>query len=382
MPAALLSAITPLVVKLQLGDLRRTGQVVGRLSSIGTLGGITATLATGFVLVAALPTSVIMLGLAGLLGVAGFALGGLPGRRTGPGLPGPARTGPCWRSLGAGRRGPAAVAPDPVRRRDRLPLRPVEADPERPTGRTLLLNSAQHSYVDLADPTHLEFAYTQWIGAVADAGRRPGRWTRCTSAAAASPCRATWPRPGPAPTTVVLEIDGGLVDLDRPELRRADRARAAASDRRRPVLLGRQPAASGDLVIGDAFGHLVVPVAPRHPRAGRRRPPGAAPGRGLRAQRHRLSAGAVHPGRARHHRSRVRSRGAGRPAAALPGEHGVNFVIFASDAPLRLDRLAPPSPPSQRHLPLLSGADLSDFVGDALVLTDDYAPVDQLLATA
>ena len=31
-PAALLSAVTPLVVKLQLGDLRRTGQVVGRLS--------------------------------------------------------------------------------------------------------------------------------------------------------------------------------------------------------------------------------------------------------------------------------------------------------------------------------------------------------------
>ena len=45
---------------------------------------------------------------------------------------------------------------------------PVEADPDRPAGRTLLLNSAHHSYVDLADPTHLEFAYTQWIGAAAD----------------------------------------------------------------------------------------------------------------------------------------------------------------------------------------------------------------------
>ena len=55
-PAALLSAITPLVVKLQLRDVGRTGRVVGKLSSIGTIGGITATLGTGFILVAALPT--------------------------------------------------------------------------------------------------------------------------------------------------------------------------------------------------------------------------------------------------------------------------------------------------------------------------------------
>src|SRR3954470_24789841 len=48
LPAFLLAGITPLVVKLQLGDLRRTGEVVGRLSSVGTLGAITATLATGF----------------------------------------------------------------------------------------------------------------------------------------------------------------------------------------------------------------------------------------------------------------------------------------------------------------------------------------------
>ncbi|MBX6356724.1 MAG: fused MFS/spermidine synthase, partial [Micromonosporaceae bacterium] len=73
-PAALLSTIPPLVVKLQLGDLAQTGRVVGRLSSIGTLGAITATLGTGFVLVAALPSSVIMFGLAGLLGAGGLGL--------------------------------------------------------------------------------------------------------------------------------------------------------------------------------------------------------------------------------------------------------------------------------------------------------------------
>jgi hypothetical protein len=29
---------------------------------------------------------------------------------------------------------------------------------------------------------------------------------------------------------------------------------------------------------------------------------------------------------------------------------------------------------------VLSGAELTDYVGDARVLTDDFAPVDQLLA--
>ena len=75
LPAFLLASITPLTVKLQLGDLRRTGEVVGRLSSFGTLGAITATLGTGFVFVAAMPSSWIVLTLAGALALAGFGLG-------------------------------------------------------------------------------------------------------------------------------------------------------------------------------------------------------------------------------------------------------------------------------------------------------------------
>jgi len=43
-----------------------------------------------------------------------------------------------------------------------------QVDPARPDGRLLLLNSAQHSYVDLSDPEHLEFAYAKWMGAFVD----------------------------------------------------------------------------------------------------------------------------------------------------------------------------------------------------------------------
>ena len=75
LPAFILSAVTPMVVKLQLGDLRKTGQVVGRLSSFGTLGAITATLGTGFIFVAAMPSSWIILTLAAMLAIAGVGLG-------------------------------------------------------------------------------------------------------------------------------------------------------------------------------------------------------------------------------------------------------------------------------------------------------------------
>ncbi len=50
-PAAVLSAVTPAVAKLQLRDLGSTGSVVGRLSAWATAGGLVGTFATGFVIV-------------------------------------------------------------------------------------------------------------------------------------------------------------------------------------------------------------------------------------------------------------------------------------------------------------------------------------------
>jgi spermidine synthase len=42
----------------------------------------------------------------------------------------------------------------------------VERDPDRPSGRLLIQNGMEASYVDLADPTHLEFEYMRWIRSV------------------------------------------------------------------------------------------------------------------------------------------------------------------------------------------------------------------------
>ncbi|HET8680555.1 MAG TPA: fused MFS/spermidine synthase, partial [Micromonosporaceae bacterium] len=400
-PCALLSTVPPLVVKLQLGDLGQTGRVVGRLSSIGTLGAITATLGTGFVLVAALPSSVIVLTLAALLGAAGLALGWHL-RRSGP--PGPARrAGPPGRTravvavAGLAGAGLVAVAPNPCDVETAYHCARVVADPVRPTGRLLVLNSARHSYVDLADPRHLEFEYVQWIGALADVLAPPAQPLAALHLGGGGftlPRYLAATRPGGS--NVVLELDGELVELDRAELGLRDfpGLRVEVGDAR--VGLAGEAAGAYDLAVGDAFGHLVVPwhLATRELASEVRRvlrPAGCyalnvidyPPGRFVRAEV--ATVAAVFPYVALL-----------APESAVNGGTGANFVILGSAAPLPLaalrDRLAARAAdarasgePAQRAEPeqpvrVLAGAELAAFAGAARVLTDDHAPVDQLLA--
>ena len=61
-PAALvLSLVPPGVVKLRLRTLDETGETVGRLSALGTLGALAGTFLTGFVLLSAFATSTLLL---------------------------------------------------------------------------------------------------------------------------------------------------------------------------------------------------------------------------------------------------------------------------------------------------------------------------------
>jgi hypothetical protein len=59
---------------------------------------------------------------------------------------------------------------------------------------------------------------------------------------------------------------------------------------------------------------------------------------------------------------------------------GGNLVVVASDAPLPLDRIGPQLRGLESPYGMLgTEQEVSSFVGDAPLLTDDYAPVDQLL---
>jgi MFS family permease len=383
-PAALLSAITPLVVKLQLADVNHTGRVVGKLSSVGTLGAITATLVTGFVLVAALPTSVILLSLSAVLALAAVGLGihlrraeRAAGEAAPPALAGNAVVTIALLGVAGGLF--TTLAPTPCDVETAYHCAKIETDPQRPTGRLLLLNSARHSYVDLADPRHLEFRYTQWMGAFADtyAPAGPLSALHIGGGGFTMPRYLSATRPGTV--NRVLELDGELVQLDREQLdvRPGPDLAIEVGDAR--IGLGRQPTAGYDLVVGDAFGHLVVPwhltTVELISDVRRVLRPGGAyalnvidypPSRFVRAEVATIA-------RVFRHVALVG------PAEAIAGERGSNFVILASDSPLPLTELsaalaALPEPPV-----LLSGDELTEFTGGARALTDDFAPVDQLL---
>jgi spermidine synthase len=379
LPAFLLSTINPMVVKLQLGDLDRTGSVVGRLSSVGTLGAITATLLTGFILVAAMPTSWIVQTLAVLLALCGLGLGWWLRRDgAGPRLPVKPRTRAMVLVIGLVGAGLGAASPDPCDVETAYHCARVVPDPVVPGGRTLVLNSANHSYVDLRNPEHLKFAYVQWIGAVADVLKPAGAPVDALHLGGGGftlpgYLRAT--RPGSRQQ--VIELDGGLVALDKRKLGlvTGPDLRVRVGDAR--VGLAAQPTGAYDLVVGDAFGYLVVPwhLATREMAADIARVlrPGGIytqnvidypPDRFIRAEV--ATVAAVFP-----YVALIA------PPRALAGEAGANFVIVASKSPLPLAaigaglaRLAEP--------PTLQPD--ASFAGGARVLTDDYAPVDQLLA--
>lgn len=382
LPALVLSTIAPMVVKLQLADLRQAGSVVGRLSSIGTLGAITATLVTGFVFVAAMPSSAIVLSLAVLLAVSGFVLAWWLRRDgTRPDLPGSPRLRASLAVVGLVGAGLGATAPTPCDVETAYHCASVTEDPEREGGRTLILNSARHSYVDLNDPTYLEFEYVQWIGAVADVLKPAGTPIDALHLGGGgftvpSYLRAT--RPGS--DQLVLELDGGLVDLDERSLglKTGPDLRVRVGDAR--VGLAERPDASYDLVVGDAFGHLAVPwhLATREMAADVARALRSdgiyaqnvidyPPNRFIRAETATVAAAFPHVALIA-------------PPEALAGERGSNFVILASKAPLPLDAVRPALSKLKDPVTLLTGTELTDFIDDSPVLTDDYAPVDQLLA--
>lgn len=377
LPAGLLSAIPPMIVKLRLVTLAETGTVVGRLSGIGTLGAIAATFGTGFVLIAAVPTSVILFGLGGLLVV----IGGVLTVRF--------RT---WRAtvgllvaLVAGTALDAAV-PTPCDVETAYHCAQVVADENRPTGRLLRLDTLRHSYVDLDDPTYLEFGYVKAMASVLDVFKPTGTPVRALHIGGGG---LTVPRYLEATRTgsesLVYEIDGGVVDLvvDQTGLELGHGIDVEVEDGR--LGIEAQQGAEWDVVVGDAFGGMAVPWHLATTEAvegihGALATGGiyvvnlidASPAAFVKAEMATIAASFDHV-------AVIAS-----PAAlAADGSAGANFVVLASDRPLPIEEVRDRLATRDRSLDVLADPGLvADFVGDAQVLTDDYAPVDQLLGVS
>ncbi|SNR91058.1 hypothetical protein SAMN04488107_0584 [Geodermatophilus saharensis] len=375
-PAALLSAVPPMVVKLQLASLAETGSVVGKLSGIGTLGGIAATFGTGFLLVAVFPSSGILVG-TGLVTVAAGVAVWLLLRRS-PG--GAGRLPTALLLLAVAGSLLAAVAPTPCEAETSYHCARVVADPERETGRVLLLDTLRHSYVDLADPTYLEFEYVRAIAAVTDVIAPPGE---PLSALHLGGGGLTVPRyladVRPGTTSRVLEVDPGVVAIDREQLglETSEDLQVRVGDAR--VGLTAEPAGERDLVVGDAFGGLSVPWQLTTVEA-------------LELVDRALTGDGVYVANLIDHpplgfvRAELATMRRVWPhvlllarAPVLAGEDGGNLVAVGAHRPLDEAALADALHAQDSQWRVASGAEVAAFAGDARVLTDDAAPVDQLL---
>ena len=371
-PATVLSAVPPMVVKVQLDSLHETGRTVGRLSAVSTVGALVGVFATGFVLLAAFPTPPIVVALGCLLVAAGGALWvWLP--RAGSGSPTGAMLGAVVLAA------VGLTVGTPCEHETAYFCAAVVADAERVGGRLLVLDTLRHSYVDLDDPTHLEFAYTRNAVDVVDTVFGDGGRLDAVHIGGGGftlPGYLAADRPGT--TSVVLELDPELVDLARAELglRTGADLRVRTGDAR--LALTRMADDSADLVIGDAFGGLAVPwhltteeVVDEVDRVLR---PGGIyvlnmidhpPLAFARAEAATLDAV-------------FDDVAIVAPTDRLAGEVGGNFVMVgasgldAAAVQARLDR----RDEDQR---VIVGTDVSAFVDGAPVLTDAYAPVDQLL---
>ena len=249
LPAAVLSTVTPLVTKLRLESLDDTGTVVGNLSAAGTAGALVGTFATGFVLVSAIPTRPIVMGVGGALALVGAVLSLRLGRRP----PGIAVVTLLVVSLVAG-----AVADDPCEFESVYYCGRVVEDPDDASRRVLILDTLRHAAVDLDDPTHLEFRYVRLLADVIDAttdgsidalhigggGFTLPAWVRAT-------------RPGS--TNLVLEIDDDLVDVARDELGLVTGTGLEVQTGDARLAFDDLADDSFDVVVGDAFGGPSVP---------------------------------------------------------------------------------------------------------------------------
>lgn len=364
LPAGVLSMVTPLAAKVRLTDIGSTGVVVGSLSAVGTAGALFGTFVTGFVLVAAMPSRPITWTVGGVLFVLALIVAVPASRR--------------WVFVGGvvlllAVLGSGATASGCETESAYYCVKVID-DPLRGSGRTLMLDTSRHSYVDIEDATYLGFRYARLMasiievqtgGAPVDAlfigggGFTIPRWLHATQGG----------------SSVVLELDPTLVTVaeERLGLVKDDWLRIEIGDAR--LTLRREIPGSFDVVVGDAFSSMAVPWHLTTQEfleeiRDKLTPDGMyimnvidrSSARFVHAQLQTLAMVFPHVG-------------VGAPPAYIGREEAGNFVLVGSMKPLDPQALS-------EHLPdgeiLLIDGEAITWSAGGMVLTDEFAPTDQL----
>jgi spermidine synthase len=160
LPSMVLGCISPIVVKLSLTDLDRSGTTVGKIYAWSSAGSIAGTFATGFFLISWFGTRTVVLLVGGILFLMGFYFLSARGWR--------------WAilllilvavALGL-LRGNQLLESTCLRETNYFCVKVHEEEIEGRTVLKLILDRLVHSYVDLEDPTWLVYGYEEVYAAV------------------------------------------------------------------------------------------------------------------------------------------------------------------------------------------------------------------------
>jgi spermidine synthase len=388
LPSAVLGMISPLVVKRALADLTRTGAVVGRIYAWSTLGSIGGAFLTGFVLIPWVGTRAVIFGV-GIVLIALAALTGEFFRR--PGWPRIVDatvvllvTMTLWQiHLGD------ALGTWCYRETSYYCIRVTsERESDGNEYRLLSLDHLIHSYNSIEDPTRLYYPYLRIYAAVTTYAAERSPHLRALFVGGGG---YTMPRYMEAvyPDSVleVAEIDPGVTLTAGEMLGLSPATRVVTYNRdAREVVEAKRGGAPYDLVFGDAFNDYQVPyhLSTREFAQSIR---GLLKPEGLylalvidRMRGGRFMASVVWTLQEVFPHVYVLSDVAGTLAPRAK-----TYVVAASAAPLELDRLrAIPwqGPDGETRVGVLPPAAMEEWLREAnpVVLTDDYAPADNLMA--
>ncbi|HEX7831078.1 MAG TPA: fused MFS/spermidine synthase, partial [Thermoanaerobaculia bacterium] len=391
LPSFFLGMISPVAVKLAVRDLATTGRTVGQIYAFSTLGSIAGTFVTGFYLVAHFGTHKTLVGAGVVLLASAFLFGGLLGKRgravaiailvagalyagTWPGaLPPPHQDPLLQASAGNGRL---------HFEESQYYTIAVERTVREDTGAPLLalhLDHLLHSYADLDDPAHLEYAYLRLFRDAIDHASRTHASPRLLFIGGGGYTLPRWvARTHRTATIDVVEIDPAVSRVARRwfGVPRTPRLRTINEDARWFAMRAKGPY---DVIFIDAFNDLSVPyhLTTREFAANVKRL--LAPG-GI------VAVNVVDD-------MTPRGRFLASYVKTMQAEHGVANVGMAVDAVEDLtstrstavvvasSSLAPVLE-SMTHGYVLPKRSLERFLAarKGIVLTDDYAPVDAMLA--
>ncbi|MCC7104006.1 MAG: fused MFS/spermidine synthase [Chloroflexi bacterium] len=262
LPAFILGMVSPVVVKLVLRDLSRSGNTVGKIYAFSTLGSIVGTFFTGFYLIATFGTRMIVLGVGVVLIVMAVIFGGMlrPGR---PGHVVASAGGLVLLALLLATSSAVNAFESPCQKEtDYYCIKVYDQDHgNNRVLRTLVLDHLIHSYTDMNDPTYLEYSYLKVYAELTDyvARDRPDFRSVFIGGGGYTLPKAL-PILYPRSSVDVVEIDPGVTEIAEQFLGLSPDSRVNTINfDARLVFEDLVNGPKYDLVFGDAFNDLSVP---------------------------------------------------------------------------------------------------------------------------